>query len=282
MKIIMMRGLPASGKSTWAKQYQKDSPNTIRVNKDELRAMLHNSVHSKGRENFILAIRDSIVMRAVSEGHDVIVDDTNFNSIHQSALESLARILGAEFEVKDFTDVSLEECIKRDQKRQNYVGEKVIKQMYNQYLKPKIVVPPANIFGLSFATICDLDGTLALFGNNNPYERDFFQDDSNVSVRVLLKAMKKNNSKILIVSGRKDTFKEVTEKWLKFHGIEYDALFMRKGDDDRKDAIIKSEIYETEIKGKYNIDFVIDDRNQVVEFWRSLGLTVLQVAEGDF
>jgi len=50
----------------------------------------------------------------------------------------------------------------------------------------------------------------------------------------------------------------------------------------RKDVIIKQEIYEEHIKDKYDVLFVMDDRNQVVEFWRSIGLTCFQVAEGNF
>jgi len=57
---------------------------------------------------------------------------------------------------------------------------------------------------------------------------------------------------------------------------------MRKTGDSRKDSIVKREIFEEHIKGKYRIQFVLDDRNQVVEMWRQLGLTCLQVAEGDF
>jgi hypothetical protein len=57
---------------------------------------------------------------------------------------------------------------------------------------------------------------------------------------------------------------------------------MRKEGDVRKDAIVKGEIYEKNINGKYNVLFVLDDRNQMVEMWRGLGLTCLQVADGDF
>jgi hypothetical protein len=57
---------------------------------------------------------------------------------------------------------------------------------------------------------------------------------------------------------------------------------MRQTDDNRKDSIIKEEIYDAHIRGKYNVLFVLDDRDQVVQMWRSLGLTVLQCNEGDF
>jgi hypothetical protein len=64
--------------------------------------------------------------------------------------------------------------------------------------------------------------------------------------------------------------------------LDQALLFMRKNGDYRKDAIIKKEIFDNNIRGKFNIDFALDDRNQCCEMWRSLGLTCLQVANGDF
>ena len=85
-----------------------------------------------------------------------------------------------------------------------------------------------------------------------------------------------------LVSGRMDTYRPQTEAWLVKHKVPYTALFMRPAGDMRKDVLIKQEIYEREIKGKYNVLFVLDDRQQVVYGWRALGLTVFQTAPGDF
>lgn len=57
---------------------------------------------------------------------------------------------------------------------------------------------------------------------------------------------------------------------------------MRPAGNMEKDSVIKRRLYEEHIKGTYNVAYVIDDRNQVVEMWRSLGLRCLQVANGDF
>jgi len=57
---------------------------------------------------------------------------------------------------------------------------------------------------------------------------------------------------------------------------------MRKDNDFRPDEEIKKEIYNNFIKDDYNIFFVLDDRTKVVNMWRSLGLTCLQVADGNF
>jgi hypothetical protein len=57
---------------------------------------------------------------------------------------------------------------------------------------------------------------------------------------------------------------------------------MRPANDFRKDSLIKKEIYENDIKGKYNVIMVYDDRNQVVDVWRGLGLKCAQVEPGEF
>lgn len=214
----------------------------------------------------------------LSRGFNVIIDDTNLAPKHWAHLEALAKEVGAEFEVKDFTDVSIEECIKRDLTRSNSVGEKVIRKMYNDFLRPVRVVA-IHDERLPHAVMCDIDGTLALFGKENPYERDFLQDKVN---RPVLSILKSCQVQIILVSGRNGKFLEQTHEWLKQNKIDYDRIYMRAEGDNRKDTLVKEEIYKTHIQGKFNIDFVLDDRDSVVELWRSLGLTCLQVAEGDF
>lgn len=276
----MTKGLPASGKSTWAKELiDKEPGKWKRVNKDDLRAMLDNGKWSKQNEQFVLDIRDSLITTALACHFSVIVDDTNFAPKHEENLKQMAKDMGAEFEVKDFTDVPLITCIDRDLKRPASVGRKVIVQMYKQYIQPTIKAPTIDK-NLPTAIICDLDGTLCLF-DGNPYDRDFSKDKANKVVQDILDTLESDIT-LIIVSGRNGKFVEVTRQWLEDHNIPYDHLYMRKEDDMRKDVIIKQEIYENHIKGKYNIKFVLDDRNQVVDFWRSQGLTCLQVADGEF
>jgi adenylate cyclase class IV len=130
------------------------------------------------------------------------------------------------------------------------------------------------------AIICDLDGTLALLGNRNPYDASkAVEDKLNKPIARILQLY---DGKILIVSGRYDTYREQTIAWLKTHNIQYEQLFLREAGDSRKDFVVKKEIFDTHIKEKYEVEFTLDDRDQSVAFWRSLGFTCLQVAPGNF
>ena len=280
LTVYFTIGLPASGKSTWAKAKVDKSPNGIkRVNKDELRAMLDNSYFSKGNEKFVLNMQDLIIQAALAEGKHVIVDNTNLAPKHESRIRELIKGL-AVLEIVDFRHVPLETCIQRDLHRFNSVGEKVIRDMYNQFIAPPRAPKPIYNPDLPDAIICDLDGTLALIRDRNPYDASSCEKDLvNEPVRSILQTAGKA---IVFVSGREDKYQPQTLLWLEKHGIKFDRLYMRKSGDLRKDSIVKQEIYEQLILSQYNIAFVLDDRDQVVRVWRDLGLTCLQVDYGDF
>ncbi len=130
------------------------------------------------------------------------------------------------------------------------------------------------------AIICDLDGTLALLDGRHPYDPETVANDRlNEPVAFILKRVDKPT---FLVSGRYEKYRLETVGWLKKHGIKYQALFMRANEDAGADTDLKKYYYERFFKGKYEIVFVLDDRNKVVKMWRDLGLVCLQVAEGDF
>lgn len=133
----MLKGLPGSGKTTWAKAQLKAAPDKIRrVNKDDLRAMCHGR-WSNEREREIVQLRNYAIGLFVGMGFDVIVDDTNFNPSHEAALREMARAANAQFEIMEFT-ATLEECIARDKARGAAgVGEIVIRKMHDDYFKKK-------------------------------------------------------------------------------------------------------------------------------------------------
>lgn len=285
----MTLGLPGCGKTTLAKQMQEKDNSLVRVNKDDLRAMMHDSRWSGKREKQILVIRDAIIRDTLSRGHSVIVDDTGFGR-HEKDLRALAGIHGAEFELIDLTDVPLETCIERDLRRPNSVGSKVIMRMYNQFLVKKEdqrkLDPLVFDEKLPYCVIFDLDGTIAHINGRSPYDgKSCGSDLVNESISYLLWRLadqEYDEIKIIILSGRNGESEPETKKWLHDKGIQYHELHMRKPGDSRKDSIVKEEMFNEFIKDKYNVIFIVDDRKQVVDTWRSLGITCLQVAPGEF
>lgn len=132
-KVLILQGLPASGKTTYAKELV--GKGWKRVNKDDLRSMVDFGEHSRMNEGLILEIRDMIVDLSLIHGYNVVVDDTNFKQKHFDQMAKLAEINEAEIDVKVFK-TSLDECIKRDAERENGVGEEVIRGMYERYILP--------------------------------------------------------------------------------------------------------------------------------------------------
>lgn len=279
-KLLLLKGLPASGKSTHAKELV--AKGWKRVNKDDLRAMIDSGKHSKPNEKAILYIEFHIASYFLANGYNVVVDDTNFAYEKEWRNEALAH--GAEFESK-FFDVPVMECIERDAKRgEKSVGAKVIMGMYNRYLKPvhqeNRTLQPAFIF--------DIDGTLAKMDGRSPYDYTKVSTDKvNENVGIVYGVLQEfrladNRFKMIVMSGRDSSCKEDTIAWLTKHDIKPDVLLMRGKDDVRKDSIVKKELYDKHVKEKYNVIGVFDDRNQVVDMWRGLGLTVFQVDYGFF
>lgn len=281
-EIKICKGLPASGKSTYSKKFCEDNPNYVRVCRDDFRNMRGRYLLPK-QEKLITLWEHGCIRSALQSGLSVIVDATNLNPEYFNAIINIAKEFNITTSIEDFTHITPEECIERDLKRLNSVGAKIIWHFYDKYLRPKYNVIKDNT--LMKAIICDLDGTLCLHNGRSPYDVDKCdQDLINFQVGDIL--WKYNHThKILFVSGREDKFRDKTILWLKrnfLHNLFYD-LHMRKTGDNRNDAIVKREIFMEHINGKYYIDFVLDDRNRVVDMWRKdLGLQCWQVNYGDF
>jgi predicted kinase len=289
-KVILMRGLPGSGKSTYAKKLVADNPEMYkRINRDDLRMMFDNGFTSDKNEKFVKKVRDLLIMKALEEGKSVIVDDTNLSSTNETRIRQLVREFSKnnndeqiEVEVKEM-DTTVEECIKRDAARSKPVGEKVIKNMEKQFYRKELKYAEQDA-SLPKAILCDLDGTLCIMNGRNPFDAATCEKDlPNNPVLNVLKNYKKLGYTIILLSGRQDVHKPQTLNWLKNHEVEFDLLLMRRFKDMRKDSIIKREIFDKEIANKYFIEFCLDDRNQVVDMWRNdLGLPCFQVFYGDF
>jgi predicted kinase len=288
LTLTMTKGLPGSGKSTEAKRIvAKAQPGTlVRINKDDLRTMLHDSVWHGKNERRVVRARNALVEAFLGDGVSVIVDDTNLNPNHEKELRRLAAYHGAEFKVSDHTAVPLHTCIKRDLQRDRSVGEKVIRDMYNQYLAPKPAEAPPYDPAKPNMVLVDIDGTLARMVGRSPFEWDRVGEDEPISEVIdLVNTLRDSGAEIVFLSGRDGCCYDQTRAWLELHVGKWTReayLHMRAPDDMRKDSVVKEEIYRAKIEPFYNVWFVLDDRDQVVEMWRLLGLRCLQVAPGAF
>ena len=120
-------------------------------------------------------------------------------------------------------------------------------------------------------------------GDRGPFDWDKVGIDTRNEVVHSIVSRLPDRTRILFVSGRDEVCRRETQEWLAKHYQNiHEGLFMRPAGDQRKDAIVKQELYEANIKGRYNVRFVLDDRDQVVKMWRGLGITCLQVADGNF
>lgn len=286
-KLLALKGLPASGKSTKAAELTKQG--WIRSNKDTIRELLFAGNYKKSGEKLVVQTRNHIISAALSKGKNVVVDDTNLNPVHIKDLQNLAKKHNAIFEIDDsFLRVPIEVCIKRDLQRPKSVGENVIRQMYNQYVKrPK----PAYEYdaNLPMAIIVDIDGTLAhMDDGRGPFDwHKVGQDRVDEGVAHLVDAIGCiDYAKVFLFSGRDEVCRPETEEWLERHDIEYFKLAMRRTDhvdnhgNQVKDTEVKREMLEHYIKGQYNVLFIVDDRPQVANMWRDeFGFRVLQVGD---
>jgi Predicted kinase len=127
--LYVLRGLPASGKSTWAKAMVKDQEfRAIRINRDDMRQMMHDGVHSVEREFFIAQSEQSLAAQGLMLGYDVIIDDTNLKMYQLRPYRNVAEVCNKPIQLVIF-DLPSWECIERDARRSKPVGREVIERM---------------------------------------------------------------------------------------------------------------------------------------------------------
>jgi predicted kinase len=141
-RLLITRGLPASGKTTFARTLQ---PYVVRVNRDDLRRLLHGRrLFTPWAEGQVTAVQRAMVETLLRARADVIVDDTNLPARIVREWAELAARHHAGFEVHDFTDVPLQECLRRDADRpeEERVGETAIRSMWDRFLRDRTLPLP--------------------------------------------------------------------------------------------------------------------------------------------
>jgi len=301
-KLLILVGAPGSGKSTFARYFLRTEDNWIRVNRDDFRLMqFGDSLMIPFYEERISKMVEASVLTLLKSDINVIIDATN------TSLRTIQDMIHTYTEYADISfkvfDLPVDELVKRCDKRYEETGKFISKSVVERnvanlkHTLEKFDFAPiprkVQVATTSYATqdknlpkavICDLDGTLSLLNGRDPYNAATCDNDLlNEPVAAALKMAKQQGYQVILLSGREDKFREPTMRFLDKHQIGYDLLLMRTSNDFRKDNIIKRELFEGEIQGKYFVEFLLDDRNQVVDMWRKdLHLPCFQVNYGDF
>jgi predicted kinase len=294
LQVIATVGIPSSGKSTWSKELVKNDPSFVRICRDDYRFMMKDlPVCDTKVEDIISKLVLTAIDLSLAKNLNVIIDQTN---VKLKYIESLAEHVKykANFSVKIF-DITLEEAIERDNKREKKVGKDVIKRMYKDFrnlvdsndpkvfetklkeYKPKPIFIEKNTL-LQDCVIIDVDNTLTFISNRSPFDWSKVGNDyPNQVVIDHVNIYKKLGYVVIIMSGRDEICMPETKKWLLDNNVSYDYLYMRKNNDFRKDSIVKKELYEQHIKNKFNVFVSLDDRSQVLDMYRGENLSVFQV-----
>lgn len=118
----------------------------------------------------------------------------------------------------------------------------------------------------------DFKSFRAAMGDDTPYE----------DVVDMAKMLKAVGHRIIISSGRYESERMITNHQLLHAGVQFDAMYLRKDGDHRKDAILKQEMLADMARDGFKPTMAFDDRDSVVQMWRDNGLRVFQVAAGNF
>lgn len=297
-QIIVTVGCPGSGKSTWAQEYCRTRPGWYVVNRDNIRVGLmgitarNEYKYSKAREKLVTEIMfDQILAIMAKEStKGVVVADTNLNEARRDDFKVYAETHGWSYHEQVF-DVSWLELLKRNTYRgEGAVPIDVLRQMFWKFCEYQKKPVYDGTPGKPKAVIFDVDGTLAKMVGRSPYDLEKCDTDIiNPMVVELARSYYRDGYAVIVVSGRESgtseepyRYMDMTANWLTDNDIPYTDHFQREQGDSRSDMIVKEEIFWRDIVPNYDVKLAVDDRAQVVEIWRRIGIECWQVDHGDF
>lgn len=314
-KIIITIGISGSGKSTWAESYVKTAETpTVIVSRDNLRMSLfglnpktYNEYFAhpdlRKREDKITKFHDEQIWYALRNGFDVVADNTHLRESYIYAY----KMFGVKLQVHAI-DVNTQTAICRDFDRDRTVGygvierqqemakslfdklPRIIKELEEYNKEIEVIYDKASKRPYDPAkksvVIFDIDGTLADNKDRSPFDFSRISEDAlKDHIAYINHAIASHDGDTyvttIVCSGREEVCREDTVKWLAKHKIHFSELHMRKKGDNRKDWLVKTEIWR-DIQDRYNIMMLIDDRDQVVHIARRLGYPTIQVSYGGF
>jgi predicted kinase len=308
-ELIILVGISGSGKSTWSqKEWELNPTKTVIVNRDKIRELLFGFTEAQSvlyyqrtdlnkLENQVTKYQDELISFSLRNGKKVIVDNTH---LKQSYLNEYSKYDCSKRFI--LFNINRNEAVERDRNRKRRVGSTVIdsqiKQLNtllgkNYVLGEGLQQMPEGIFEVDFdlksenktivqctmlpkAIICDIDGCLAQMTDRNPYDWNrVYEDKVQEHIKNIVNFHFENGYEVFIFTGRDGSCYGLTKEWLEDNGVKFHHLYSRKEKDQRKDSVIKEELFREHVMNKYYVELVIDDRMQVIRMWNDLGLTVL-------
>lgn len=313
-KIICTVGASCSGKSTWAEQFIKDqevredfygvvkvSNDWVNINRDDIRFKLFTDnkrdwtkyKFNKKNERIVTETADKLANEAALGDLSILISDTNLNPAIRQKWKDFAEKHGYEYEEKIF-HCPWEELVKRNAQREGGLPESLLWSQYKRFMQQfgyigehKLDMYRENPM-LESTIICDLDGTICdMIGVRKPYDWHLVsKDNPRIEIIQALEGLAYVHGHVTFMSGRDGVCYEDTYQWLVGHvtsdwpeWIEW-QLVMRTPNDSRKDDVVKYELFNEHIRGKFNVAAALDDRYSVVRLWSLLGIpNILQVGE---
>jgi len=275
-EAIITVGVSASGKTTWSESQE----NYVNINRDDIRSEIigkridYRTYKLKGSvEKRVTETQYDLAWGAVENDENIIISDTNLGPKTRRRWISFFEKVGYKVELKEFP-VTLEEAWKRNSYRLNGLSHSVVYKQYQQWLsfkgrkayKPDLSLPPA--------VISDIDGTVADHRDiRSPFDwNSVDQDRPRNQIIELVQGYHDCGYKIIFMSGRDGSCRELTEMWLADMGLNNYELFMRPEGSFEKDVVVKERLFWEDVADNYNVKVVVDDRPIVVRLWHELGI----------
>lgn len=290
--MILTIGVPGCGKSTWAGKLCARKTQFVEVNRDKLRRSIgkfspNEKIQStKELEGRVTSAHRMEIFNALSNGHSVVVSDTNINPDTRADLERVAKDFQVPIFYKHFKEsTDYDVLMHRNATRPEVdrVPNKVVRDFYIRYREQnfkKAKKDPTKWIGYIF----DIDGTLADHtGLRSPYDwKSVGKDRCFEDVATMARTLHESGYAIIMLSGRDGSCRQETIDWLDENQIPFHELHMRPAGNSMKDSIVKYDLFKEFVEPNYDIFGVFDDRQQVVDMWREIGLRCFQCAPGQF
>lgn len=315
MKIIFTVGVSAAGKSSWTGSQKKMG--YVILDRDKFRKKIlkerdptyhSNEVNMWSKYNWEWEgeVNERIIeclKKYIKNQVDIVICETNLSyaigkyaphyqrwtkSIHDKPVNNTDAILelatNAGYTVEEkFFPVEYSEALTRDRKRIDSVGDHVITMQWRQWVELPESCNGIHKYvrdeSLPKAIVVDIDGTVANNHGRSPYDWEKVGEDTPITEVVNLVNMyhKTGDYKIVFLSGRNEICRDLTTEWLNRYFTDYELIMRPDELKYEKDRKIKEQQFNAHIAPRYNVEFAIDDRNQVVQLWTDIGLKVFDV-----